>query len=48
MSDTLADPRAYLQKRVALFTGVMCVFFTGMLPWCTAPERGLQTQWILG
>ena len=28
MSDTLRDARAYLQTRVARFTGVACVFFT--------------------
>jgi eukaryotic-like serine/threonine-protein kinase len=31
MSDPLEDPRAYLQQRVALFTGVSSVFFVGLL-----------------
>ena len=31
MTDTLKNPRAYLQKRVALFTGVSWAFFTVVL-----------------
>ncbi len=31
MTDTLKDPRAYLQQRVALFAGVAWVFFAAML-----------------
>ncbi len=31
MSDAFRDPRAYLQRRVAMFTGVACVFFGTML-----------------
>lgn len=31
MHDTLQDPRAYLQRQVALFTGVSCVLVLGLL-----------------
>lgn len=31
MNETLQDPRAYLQQRVALFSGVSVVFFAAML-----------------
>ncbi|MCA9589921.1 MAG: serine/threonine protein kinase [Myxococcales bacterium] len=31
MVDSLRDPRAYLQQRVKLFTGVACVFFAALL-----------------
>ena len=41
MTDTLKNPRAYLQKRVALFTGVSWGFFTVVLlvDWA-APAEG--------
>ncbi len=31
LADALSDPRAYLQQRIALFSGLACVFFTGLL-----------------
>lgn len=44
MVDALKDPRAYLQQRVALFTGVTFVFFTVMLlvDW-SVPAEGEAT-----